>query len=355
MIWFVVPSEDAWCMKEYLEQYGGRLQQRVKILAFDQILTQDIPVGTYIFSAIDHLSPTEREIAACICRQVSETSSGVTAINHPGKVLTRYALLRTCFNLQRNTFNVYRAATFYRCRKFPVFIRSEYEHTGSLTPLLHTRRELIQGLARVLLRGYSLRDLIIVEYLHTADSSGIFREYCASIVDGRIIPQALILSRNWITKWAGRIVNPDTTMEQLDYVENNPHAEWLRATFQLANVGYGRIDYCTKSGTPQVWEINTNPMIVRPAADPSTMPEQQRNLLAPVRERFLALFRDALEAVDTPDSPRRFRIEISARQLRQLAIEKQRRSRRTARQRLVSRAIRAPAWLLRRLGSTAPR
>lgn len=63
------------------------------------------------------------------------------------------------------------------CQKFPVFLRPESEHTGSLTRILYTRRDLVEELARALMRGYRLRDVIIVEYCDTADASGIFRLY----------------------------------------------------------------------------------------------------------------------------------------------------------------------------------
>jgi hypothetical protein len=162
-----------------------------------------------------------------------------------------------------------------------------------------------QGLTKLLLLGYRLRDLLIVEYCETADSSGVFREYCAAIVGDRIMPQALVHNHNWVTKWKGRLVDADKAREQREYVDSNPHAEWLRETFELAKIRYGRIDYGLKDGVPQVWEINTNPTIVRRAAAPNSVPEEQRNLLAPVRERFLGQCRAALEAIDSEVDPTR--------------------------------------------------
>src|SRR5262249_17750721 len=160
--------------------------------------------------------------------------------------------------------------------------------------------------------GYRLRDLLVVEYCDTADGAGVFRQYCATIVGGRIIPQVLVHNRNWITKWEGRLVDPDKAREQRLYVEGNPHAEWLRATFELAGIGYGRIDYGVKDGAPQVWEINTNPTIVRRAASPSVMPEAQRALLEPMRQRFLERFGAALEAIDTDLDPgRTIRVDVT--------------------------------------------
>src|SRR5262249_14005421 len=159
-------------------------------------------------------------------------------LNRPTETLSRYQLLETCFTRRRNAFRVLRAPEFHRCRHFPVFVRPEREHTGSLTPLLHNRQQLGLALGRLLLWGYRLRDLMIVEYCHTADSSGIFRLYCAAVVGNRVIPQALVHNRNWVTKWTGRVLDADTASEQLSYVEDNPHAEWLREKLPIAQTRY---------------------------------------------------------------------------------------------------------------------
>ena len=355
MIFFVAPSQETWCMEAYLHQDGGKLLSRTRILTFEDIASQqELSVGTYIFSAIDQLSATEKEIAALCWKELSSASSEITLVNHPAEVLCRYDLLKACFELKRNTFHVARASKFYRCRNFPVFIRPEHEHTGSLTNLLYTPQQLALALTKTLLHGYRLRDLIIVEYRDTVNSSGIFREYCASIVGDRIIPEALVHNRNWVTKWQGRLIDAEKAREELEYVESNPHAEWLRKTFELAKIRYGRIDYGLRDGLPQVWEINTNPMIVRPAAwPPRTMTAEQRSLGAPIRDRFLREFQTALEAVDsTVDPNRTIRINVSRRQQRKLEAEKRSRLRLRARKTVLSCAyelVYPPIRLLRRL------
>jgi hypothetical protein len=350
VIFFVAPVGETWEMEEYLQQYGGTLLGRIRTVTYDDIVTQKkLPLGTYIFAAVDKLSPTERAIAAQCWRELSGARSDITLINHPTEVLCRYDLLQACFALKRNTFRACRASEFYRQQRFPVFIRAEREHRGSLTRLLHNQRQLARALVKVLLLGHRLRDLIIVEYCETVDSAGVFREYCAAIAGDRIIPQALVHNHNWITKWDGRLVDADKAREQREYVESNPHAEWLRETFALAKIRYGRIDYGLKDGVPQVWEINTNPTIVRRAAAPSSMPEEQRNLLAPVREGFLQQLRAALVAIDSEVDPTQMiRIDVSPRQLRQLEAEKRLRRRLYARRVVLAQAANVPLWLSRR-------
>lgn len=351
MIFFAAPTGETWGMEEYLQQYGAQLTDRVRIVTYDDIVAhRGLPLGTYIFAAIDQLSPTEREIARQCWQELSGASRDIRLINHPTEVLGRYRLLNTCFERGRNAFSARRALEFARRQRFPVFVRPEGEHGGSLTPLLHNRWQLAQALAKALVSGYRLRDLIIVEYCDTADRSGIFRQYCATIAGDRIMPQVLVHNLNWITKWQGRLVDADKAQEQLDYVKGNPHAEWLRETFALAKIGYGRIDYGLKGGVPQVWEINTNPTIVRRAGTSSTMSEEQRVLLEPVRQDFIRQLRAALAELDSAVDPhRRIRIDVSRRQISRLAAEKRLRLRLQARRTAISTAAHAPLWLWRRL------
>jgi hypothetical protein len=348
MIFFVAPADGMWGMAEYLEQSGGRLSQRLATISYhDLIASGRLPLGTYVFGAIDQLTTTETEIISCCCEELTRASPEIRLLNRPTEVLSRFRLLETSFERGRNTFRVLRASKFHRCRRFPVFVRPEREHTGSLTPLLHNRRQLALALAQTLLRGYRLRDLIVVEYCHTADSSGVFRLYSAAVVGDRIVPQALVHHRRWVTKWAGRILDLDTASEQLAYVEGNPHADWLRETFAGARIGYGLINYGVKDGVPQVWEINTNPTIVRRSRAPSAMTPEQWRMVAPAQDGFLRRFGAAWEAVDSDLDPRRsIRIVVSPRQRRRLRAEQRLRRRLQARRTTVSCAASGARWLL---------
>ena len=353
MIFFVAPAEDLEGITEYLQQSGPALSQRLTAVTYDEIVARGrLSLGTYIFAAIDELTPTERKIVTVCCEELRRASPDIRLINRPTEVLLRYDLLRTCFEQNRNTFRVLRASEFHRCRRFPVFVRPEREHLGSLTPVLHSRRQLIRALVATVMRGYRLRDLLIIEFCDTADPSGVYRMYSAAVVGDRIIPKTLIHNRNWVTKWKGRLLDGDKAMEQVEYVEGDPHAAWLKETFALAGIGYGRIDYGVKDGVPQVWEINTNPTLVRRTGAPSTMSAEQWKVLAPVQEAFLRRFEAAFEAIDTDVDPgRTVPIDVSPRQLRRLEAERRLKSRLLARRTAVSLIARTPGWLLRRLAA----
>ena len=351
MIFFVAPADDLEGIAEYLQQAGPALGRRLTTVTYGEIVARRrLSLGTYIFAAIDELTPTERKIATHCCETLRQASPDLRLINHPAEVLPRYDLLRTCFDRQRNVYCVHRAAEFYRCRRFPVFVRPAYEHLGSLTPLLHSRGELVRALVATVVRGYRLRDLLIIEFCDTADSSGIYRMYSAAIVGDRIIPKTLIHNRNWVTKWKGRLLDADKAREQTEYIEGDPHAAWLKETVTLAGIAYGRIDYGVKDGVPQAWEINTNPTLVRRRGAPSTMSAEQWKVLAPAQEAFLRRFEAAFEAIDSDLDPgRTVTIEIAPRDIRRRDAERRLKSRFLARRTAISLITRTPGRWLRRL------
>ena len=126
-------------------------------------------------------------------------------------------------------------------------------------------------------------------------------------------------------------------------MEGNPHAEWLRETFALAMTGYGLINYGVKDGVPQVWEINTNPTIVRRTGAPSTMTDEQWRMVSPAQDGFLQRFRAAWEAIDTQMDPHgRTYIDVAPGQQRRLQAERRLRLRLQARRTAISRAAYAP-------------
>ncbi|HXU20879.1 MAG TPA: hypothetical protein VN788_09890 [Verrucomicrobiae bacterium] len=350
MIFFVAPSGETWELEDYLKSYGKELLARASVLTWDQIVArQELGLGSYVFLAIDQMSPTEKEIAAQCWEKLSQARSDITLINHPSTVLLRYDLLQTCYERKRNAFRVRRGLDFLRCDKFPVFLRREHDHNASISGLLSTRKELVRAIARGLYLGFRLRDLIIVEYCDTADGAGMFRKYSSFIVGDRVLPHTLMHSDQWITKSHGRLVDAATAREELEYVQKNPHGEWVRETFSLANIRYGRIDYGLLDGKPQVWEINTNPTIVRrPEAGP--IPEQQRRMRDPVRQVFFPSLQSALEAIDSVADPSQtVPIEISQSQRRKLDDEKRQRVRVQAKRTFISRRAGPVFRSLRRL------
>lgn len=73
------------------------------------------------------------------------------------------------------------------------------------------------------------------------------------------------------------------------YLDANPHEAELREIFDLAGINYCRIDYGMKDGHIQVWEINTNPTILKG--------RHLNSPREPIHRRFAAAYRDAIDAL----------------------------------------------------------
>ena len=103
----------------------------------------------------------------------------------------------------------------------------------------------------------------MIEFCDAADEDAVIRKYGAFRVGDRILARQIHFSRRWVVRFPD-IREPATAREELDYVRSNPHREELAEIFALARIDYGRVDYSVVDGRIQVWEINTNPMILIP-------------------------------------------------------------------------------------------
>src|SRR5579863_8444882 len=113
MIFFVAPSGETWEIEDYLQTYGKELVGRACITTWDQIVSgQELNLGSYVFLAIDQMSPTQKEIAARCWEKLSQARSDITLINNASEVLLRYDLLQACYERKRNAFRVRRAMDF---------------------------------------------------------------------------------------------------------------------------------------------------------------------------------------------------------------------------------------------------
>jgi hypothetical protein len=352
MICCVVPAARAGGFHAYLSTEGQALVSRMQILPYEDLLrSRRTPLATYVFAGLDQICPAERELAAIVADRIAESGANVRVLNHPRDVRLRYDLLREAYDTGLNSFRAVRATAAsprpnakspndaIETLRYPVFLREENDHNGGLSSLLQDRQALEKGIVSLVLRGYRLDDLLIVEFCDTSDYDLIFRKYSAFIVGDRILPRYLNVSRAWMVKQTTRLYDMELADEELEFLASNPHAQWLERIFDLARVRYGRIDYGLKNGVPQVWEINTNPTIGRNPRSRRRTPEQERyhSRMTPGRERFYESFFAAWEAVDSTATGS-IDFELPGALVRQLATEK------TAQRRAATRAN-AARWL----------
>ena len=216
--------------------------------------------GTYIFAALESLLPGELRFATEFADQLLAQGDHSRVINHPGRVLGRLALLQKLFELGVNQFRATRASDRLDKLRYPVFVRREKDHNGSLTPLLKNWEELTRSLWYLRLQGHRTADLLVVEFCATSDAAGVYRKYSAFVVGDRILPRHILFGSNWLQK-RPEPLSCKFSSEQQEFLTNNPHESKLRRIFSIANVCYGRIDYGLTAEGPQVWEINTHPTV----------------------------------------------------------------------------------------------
>lgn len=332
MIYYLVTPRFDHTMRNYLAHWAKELEPRVRIVFYDDVLrARELPLGTYIFSDLERLLPAETEIATVVWDQLH--AAGARLLNHPKRTLKRYDLLTMLHAKGLNQFRVVRASERHAELKFPVFLREEGDHTGSLTKLLKNRHQLDEALVGATFRKHRLETLLVVEYCDTADANGVYRKYASFVLGDRVVPCHIDCSKAWMVKDTD-IVDASVMAEELNYVQTNPHREWLQETFRLAGVDYGRIDYGLLNGAPQVWEINTNPVVI-------LTPDHYSEIHLPVKRTFAAQIGPAFEALDTLRGVEKtVPLRVEPALITRLDAEQREQRRFRARRRFMHRAVR---------------
>jgi hypothetical protein len=248
-----------------------------------------LPGGVCLFQDMESMEPDELSLAAKLADALRARPETYTVLNEPRHGCGRFNLLKLLEAEGINDFRCWRLNELNGNVKFPVFLRNELTHDGSVTPLIHSRDELDRVLAEPSLRKSSLRKhLIAIEFCDCSDGE-IFRKYSVMNVNGTLIPRHILFSKKWVTKKAD-LVTEKTVAEELDFIKTFPYADQVSKAFRLARLDYGRIDFGIRRGRIQAWEINTNPVIVPPREeiDQRRLPAQAQ-AAAQITRAILAL------------------------------------------------------------------
>jgi hypothetical protein len=216
--------------------------------------------GSYVFADVERLGVEETERAALVWNLLKQSGQGIRLFNHPVRSMRRFELLRYLHDCEINDFNVYRLTDAARVARFPVFIRSEDDHEGSITSLLHSVEELNRETENIMNQGKSRDNKIIVEYCDCRDNKGIYHKYSSLFAGPKILDTTLAQKRDWIVK---EVPSPGGHARLTDQ-GSKPYESHLREIFEFARIDYGRIDYAIVKGRLRVFEINTNPIIWPP-------------------------------------------------------------------------------------------
>ncbi len=294
MIYCLVTEVHAYTWRSFLRTWGSDFAGRMSVVPYGTILGKKRNWdrhGCYLFCDLDRLTLSARETLARLHAELRDLCGAERVLNDPLHSLLRYDLLRTMHAVGINEFAVRRVNAHDVPAKFPLFLRSRHHQDAS--PVLITDAAAYRSAVGELQRtGVPLDSLLAVDFCDVADRGGVYRKYGAFVVGESIVPRHLFFGRQWVLRQAD-LEAPELLAEELAYLEANPHREALQRIARIAGVEYGRIDYGVLEGRPQVWEINTNPMI---ASRISAQIAARRD----VHLGFLAMFARALEALDAP-------------------------------------------------------
>lgn len=216
-----------------------------------------VPSGVLIFTDFDLLSDFEMEAAGSMAH-AAEQSGKAVVLNHPAKIRERSSLLRHLHQTGLNSVEVSRLDSEIPT-KFPVFIRLECGCEKPDTQLLNSLEEFNQAKSNLIDTGKPLAGRIALSYEAAPDEQGFFRKYGAFRIGDHIVPQHLMLSKDWYVKGATVELNETQKRETLNYVRDNPHRDRLMRYFDEAGHEFGRVDYTTRGNEIVLFEINSNP------------------------------------------------------------------------------------------------
>jgi len=263
MIQFFATHRHLYAIGDFLDTWAPELRREIALVPYEKFSFRNaMPGGVCIFSDFERLLPWEFSFATQLCRRVQDFPDRYTVLNDPTRYLDRYQLLRILSERGINQFRACRLKEVPADLNFPVFVRWDFDHRGALSGLLQSRNDLDRYVASLSLsKRWKQERLMVIEYCHCAGADGVFRKYSAMNLGGTLVPRHVLFSTNWETKKPD-LVDESTASEERVFVDQFPHTEKLAEVFRIAGIEYGRIDYGVKDGRIQVWEINTNPMVM---------------------------------------------------------------------------------------------
>lgn len=296
MLAFVTCGEHQYTVRDVLETRGAAFHGSIMILSYRDFLGFDeLPVADYILVDLERLSSCLLSAAATRLAALRAAVPDLKVLNSPDVGLRRLPVNRALYDAGINDFRVAAISDIPDDLNFPVFVRRLDDHKGPLTGLLADRAALDEALARLVRQDTSDGDLAVIEYIDTRDELGRHQKLSYFRVGDQFFPGAFNVSTDWVCKGVAGDNEPDALRQKrLAFLQGNDHEGLMRKVFDTAGLSYGRADYAVVNGKPQVFEINTNPMVVPPLR----MPPEKRVYVETILANWLA----ALAIFSTPSS-----------------------------------------------------
>ncbi len=274
MIHFYTARKFLWGIERFIAGWAPGLADVIRPTAYDDVrVSEPLPPGAHVFADFERLMRPELAMVRRLHRRLAAQPDSYVTLNDPAAWRDRLGLLEDLARLGLNDFRAYRLRDLDTELRYPAFLRWANQHSGNLGDLIHSDAQLRERVIERVSRRRRLfdRHLLVVEKLRARSADGLVRKYSAIKIGDHLIPRHVLFSERWMVK-KPEIVTAATAEEEREFVETFPHEAQLREIYAIAGLDYGRIDYGFSKGRLQVWEINTNPVIV-------PLPEQ----IAPLR------------------------------------------------------------------------
>jgi hypothetical protein len=265
MLHFFVTKRGDHTLKVYLNDWVGELRACIAVHFYEDYPWIEASSGTYIFTDLERLSSGQLDLAIDYARQLQRSGVDLRILNSPEKVLRRLDLLNEMSRIGINRFRAFRLREIPEDFRFPGFLRMDNDHNGAVSPLLQNRDDLANASNKILASGGDVEDVLAVEFCDTRSPDGCYRKYSFFRIADIMIPAHIIFSQHWVAK--DGVSNAEQVVEEDLFHSQSPNVSWALGIFEAARIDYGRIDFSLcPDGAPQVWEINTNPILLAPRA-----------------------------------------------------------------------------------------
>jgi hypothetical protein len=258
---FFVTTRGYHTLNVYLSDWVGDLGRYITVHFYEGCKWPAESSGIYIFTDLERLNSLQLDLAVKYARQLQLSGANLRILNSPERVLRRLDLLNEMSRLGINRFRAFRLRDIPEDFRFPGFLRMASKHNGAVSALLQNRDDLENASSQLLESRADVEDILAVEFCDTCSSDGYYRKYSFFRIGDIMIPAHIIFSKHWIAKDGSS--NAEQVIEEDLFHAQGSHVDWARGVFEAAAIDYGRIDFSLcPDGTPQVWEINTNPMLL---------------------------------------------------------------------------------------------
>lgn len=235
---------------------------RLSLWSWDRLFRQrSLPRATWILADFDRLSPSWLEPAGRVYTRLA--GAGVRVLNDPRRFRNRAQLILALQAEGLIDYGCVLPANGAWPDSYPVFLRTIAAHRGILSSLIDSREQARGEIARALQEGFTLSDLMFVEYCaEPIAETGHFQKHSALRIGDAMVRANTVNDRSWVAKdGVPNLATPaHYAAERAEYA-NWPHRDYAARVFELAGMEFGRLDFGIARGRPQAYEINTNPTL----------------------------------------------------------------------------------------------